>query len=110
MPRIPVGQNPGVVLGLMLGLAAKNGQDKLTIITSPGIHDLGAWLEQLIAESTGKVGKGIIPVDREKLGPPDIYGKDRVFVYLRLESGKDASRKPISPRWKRPETRWSGSL
>jgi transaldolase/glucose-6-phosphate isomerase len=89
-PRIPVGQNPGVVLGLILGLAAKNGQDKLTIITSTGIHDLGAWLEQLIAESTGKLGKGIIPVDRERLGAPEVYGKDRVFAYLRLESEKDA--------------------
>ena len=89
-PRIPVGQNPGVVLGLILGLAAKSGQDKLTIIASPGIHDLGAWLEQLIAESTGKLGKGIIPVDREKLGAPEVYGKDRVFAYLRLESDKDA--------------------
>ena len=90
-PRIPVGQNPGVVLGLILGLAAKSGLDKLTIITSPGIHDLGAWLEQLIAESTGKLGKGIIPVDREKLGAPEVYGKDRVFAYLRLQSDKDAA-------------------
>src|SRR5207247_5635143 len=59
---------------------------KLTIITSPGIFDLGAWLEQLIAESTGKVGKGIIPVDRERLAKPAAYGNDRVFAYLRLAS------------------------
>ena len=62
------------------------GRDKVTIIASPGIHDLGAWLEQLIAESTGKIGKGIIPVDRETLGKPVVYGNDRVFAYLRLQT------------------------
>src|SRR5579863_3911469 len=76
--------NPGVILGNILGVAANHGRDKITIIASPGIHDLGAWLEQLIAESTGKVGKGIIPVDREKPAKPAIYGNDRVFAYLRL--------------------------
>jgi transaldolase / glucose-6-phosphate isomerase len=81
--------NPGVVLGTILGVAAKQGRDKMTIIASPGIFDLGAWLEQLIAESTGKLGKGIIPVDREFLAGPEVYGKDRVFAYLRLESGAD---------------------
>jgi transaldolase/glucose-6-phosphate isomerase len=81
--------NPGVVLGTILGMAAKQGRDKMTIITSPGIFDLGAWLEQLIAESTGKLGKGIIPVDREFLAGPEVYGKDRIFAYLRLESGAD---------------------
>jgi len=78
--------NPGVVLGTILGVAANHGRDKITIITSPGIFDLGAWLEQLIAESTGKIGKGIIPVDRERLAKPATYGNDRVFAYLRLES------------------------
>jgi hypothetical protein len=78
--------NPGVILGTILGVAASHGRDKLTIITSPGIFDLGAWLEQLIAESTGKIGKGIIPVDRERLAKPAIYGNDRVFAYLRLAS------------------------
>jgi glucose-6-phosphate isomerase len=77
-------ENPAVVLGTILGVAATRGRDKLTIIASPGIHDLGAWLEQLIAESTGKVGKGIIPVDRERLARPSAYGNDRVFAYLRL--------------------------
>ncbi len=81
--------NPGVLLGAVLGTAANQGLDKLTIISSPGIHDLGAWLEQLIAESTGKVGKGIIPVDREKLAKPEGYGNDRVFAYLRLETKPD---------------------
>ena len=87
---VPVEENPGVVLGLILGSAAKAGRDKVTIITSPGIYDLGAWLEQLLAESTGKQGKGIIPVDRETIGAPDVYGNDRVFAYLRLDSAPDA--------------------
>jgi transaldolase/glucose-6-phosphate isomerase len=73
-----------VILGNILGVAANHGRDKITIIASAGIHDLGAWLEQLIAESTGKVGKGIIPVDREKPAKPATYGNDRVFAYLRL--------------------------
>jgi transaldolase / glucose-6-phosphate isomerase len=88
---VPVEENPGVVLGLILGSAAKAGRDKVTIVASPGIFDLGAWLEQLLAESTGKQGKGIIPVDREALGAPDVYGKDRVFAYLRLESAPDSA-------------------
>jgi hypothetical protein len=87
---VPVEENPGVVLGLILGSAAKAGRDKVTIITSPGIFDLGAWLEQLLAESTGKQGKGIIPVDRESIGAPEVYGNDRVFAYLRLDSAPDA--------------------
>ena len=63
----------------------------MTIIASPAIYDLGAWLEQLMAESTGKDGKGIIPVDREPLGSPEVYGDDRVFAYVRLESAPDAA-------------------
>jgi len=78
--------NPGFILGNILGVAANHGRDKITIIASPGISDLGAWLEQLIAESTGKIGKGIIPVDRERLAKPASYGNDRVFAYLRLAS------------------------
>jgi transaldolase/glucose-6-phosphate isomerase len=92
-PSIPVEQNPGVMLGLIIGTTAKLGRDKITLITSPGIADLGAWLEQLIAESTGKLGKGIIPVDREALGAPEVYGdsrnSDRIFAYLRLETAPD---------------------
>jgi transaldolase / glucose-6-phosphate isomerase len=90
-PSSAIEQNPGVMLGLVMGTAAKLGHDKITLITSPGISDLGAWLEQLIAESTGKLGKGIIPVDREALGGPDVYGNDRIFAYLRLEGATDAS-------------------
>ena len=84
-----VEKNPGVVLGLLLGTLGWAGRDKVTIVASPGIHDLGAWLEQLIAESTGKIGKGLIPVDREPPGPPAVYGTDRVFAYLRLEGAPD---------------------
>ena len=86
---LPVDKNPGVLLGLILGVAARNGRDKITLIASPPIWDFGAWLEQLMAESTGKEGKGLIPVDREPLGPPDVYGKDRVFAYIRTETGFD---------------------
>ena len=90
-PGVPAQENPGLVLGTILGVAATHGQNKLTLISSPGIHDLGAWLEQLIAESTGKDGKGIIPVDREAIGPPSAYGDDRVFAYLRLEDAPDSA-------------------
>ncbi|MBZ5510065.1 MAG: bifunctional transaldolase/phosoglucose isomerase [Acidobacteriia bacterium] len=86
---VPVEENPGVVLGVILGTLGVRGRDKVTIITSPGIFDLGAWLEQLVAESTGKIGKGLVPVDRERLGRPEVYGNDRVFAYLRLDSAPD---------------------
>jgi len=86
---VPADQNPGVVLGIILGTAARNGRDKVTIIASPGISALGAWLEQLMAESTGKQGKGIVPIDREDIGPPEVYGTDRVFAYVRLETAPD---------------------
>lgn len=78
-----VADNPGVALGLVLGTAARLGLDKLTLVVSPRVHDLGAWLEQLVAESTGKNGTAIIPVDREPLGPPGVYGADRLFVHVR---------------------------
>ena len=87
----PIQSNAGVQLGLLLGSAANAGRDKITIFTSPEIYDLGAWLEQLIAESTGKQGKGITPVDRETIGAPEVYGNDRVFAYVRLKSTADAS-------------------
>jgi len=79
------GDNAGAWLGAVMGQLARAGRDKLTLITSPFISAFGAWLEQLIAESTGKEGKGILPVDGETLGPPEVYGDDRFFVYLRLD-------------------------
>jgi transaldolase / glucose-6-phosphate isomerase len=90
MPWVPVEENPGVVLGTILGVGASRfGRDKMTIVASPRISDLGAWLEQLVCESTGKNGKGIIPIDREPPGAPEIYGSDRLFVYARLRSAPD---------------------
>jgi transaldolase / glucose-6-phosphate isomerase len=88
-PSVSAAENPGVVLGLTLGAAHDLGRDKLTLIASPGIGDLGAWLEQLVAESTGKNGVGIIPVDREETGDPSVYGRDRLFGYLRLAAKPD---------------------
>lgn len=113
-PSVPSVDNPGVVLGTILGVLASQGRDKVTLIASPGIVGLGAWLEQLLAESTGKDGKGLIPVDRELLAAPSVdtsengsetlvllglnfnskglvYGDDRVFVYIRLASDPDAN-------------------
>jgi transaldolase / glucose-6-phosphate isomerase len=86
---VPPEENPGAVLGLVLGLAARSGRDKVTITTTPGIADIGAWLEQLLAESTGKEGKGLVPVDGETLGAPGSYGNDRVFAHLRLAGEAD---------------------
>ena len=91
--KLPVAENPGVQLGLLLGAAANAGRDKITIFTSPEIADLGAWLEQLIAESTGKQGKGITPVDREAIGAPErVRQRPRVCLcapegHHRRESG-----------------------
>ncbi|MBK9205876.1 MAG: bifunctional transaldolase/phosoglucose isomerase [Candidatus Obscuribacter sp.] len=81
-------QNPGVRLGAIMGACAKVGRDKLTIFTSPSIYDFGAWLEQLVAESTGKIGKAIIPVYQESIGALDKYGKDRLFVYIKVDGDK----------------------
>jgi hypothetical protein len=83
--------NPGVRLGVTLGVAARQGRDKVTIVASPALWDFGAWLEQLLAESTGKQGRGLIPVDLEPLGPAAVYGNDRVFVYIRLASAPEAA-------------------
>jgi hypothetical protein len=83
--RVPARANPGAWLGVLLGELAQAGRDKLTFIISPQIASFGDWIEQLIAESTGKEGKGILPVVGEPPGRPDVYGADRLFVYLRLE-------------------------
>ena len=79
----PIRENPGVMLGLQFGVLARQGRDKLTLVSSPSVRGFGAWAEQLVAESTGKDGRGVIPVDGEDVGPPGDYGTDRVFVYLR---------------------------
>ena len=81
--------NPGAILGLILGICHAHGRDKLTIFTTPEIHDVGAWLEQLVAESTGKKGVAIIPVDRETALEADQYGDDRVFAFLTV-TGNDS--------------------
>lgn len=84
-------KNPGVSLGIALGTLAKHGHDKVTIVASPAIYDFGAWLEQLIAESTGKNGRALIPVDRESPGSPEVYGNDRTFVHIRFTPELDAT-------------------
>jgi transaldolase/glucose-6-phosphate isomerase len=89
-PAVPPAANPGVRLGAAMGAAAKEfGRDKITFIASPGIDTFGTWAEQLIAESTGKEGYGIIPVEGEPVGVPAVYGEDRLFVYLRLTGRAD---------------------
>jgi transaldolase / glucose-6-phosphate isomerase len=87
---VPPAQNPGVALGIALGIAAARGRDKVTILTSPTVAAFGAWAEQLFAESTGKRGKGLIPIDGEPLGRPEVYGDDRFFIDLALRGESDA--------------------
>ncbi len=84
-------ENPGAVLGTILGVCQQAGRNKLTIFTSPEIYDVGAWLEQLIAESTGKQGVAIIPIDLEEIAKPEDYTEDRVFAYLKLKDTRDDS-------------------
>ena len=90
-PDVPPQENPGVQLGLAIGLAGLEGRDKVTILSSKKIADFGAWAEQLIAESTGKDGKGLIPIDGEPLGEASVYGKDRFFIDIRTEAEADAA-------------------
>jgi len=90
-PDVPPAQNPGVALGLALGAAARQGRDKVTILASPRLASFGAWAEQLLAESTGKNGKGLIPIDGEPLGHPNAYGDDRFFIDLSLDGEADAA-------------------
>lgn len=91
--------NPGAYLGSILQTMARAGRDKLTLILSPRIQSFGLWLEQLIAESTGKEGKGIVPIEGEPLGPPRVYGPDRFFVSLVL--GQDSSAQALLRRWEK---------
>ncbi len=90
-PSVPAGENPGAWLGAVFAEAAKVGRDKITIVAPPAIQSFGVWAEQLIAESTGKEGKGLVPVADEALGTPQVYGDDRLFVRLALPGDDEPS-------------------
>src|SRR5436853_850735 len=90
-PSVPVGENPGAWLGAVFAEAARVGRDKITIVAPPPVQAFGVWAEQLIAESTGKEGKGLVPVADEALGPPEVYGNDRLFVRLALPGDDEPS-------------------
>src|SRR5687767_4054186 len=81
--QIPAARNPGLALGALLGEAALAGRDKLTVLADEPVSAFALWVEQIIAESSGKHGKGILPVPLEPIGDPGVYGNDRIFVYLR---------------------------
>jgi len=83
-PEIPAGDNAGIRLGLVLAALARSGRDKLTLLASPGLATFPLWIEQLVAESTGKAGRGIVPVAGEPAGTVEAYGDDRVFAFFRL--------------------------
>jgi RpiB/LacA/LacB family sugar-phosphate isomerase len=83
-PAVPVAENPGLRLGAYLAALGLSGRDKVTLVLPEALRALGSWLEQLLTESTGKQGKGLVVVDDEPLGPPETYGADRVFVVLSL--------------------------
>lgn len=87
-PAVPPRENPGALLGAFLAGNAQSGRDKLTLIASEKVKSLGSWIEQLVAESIGKVGKGIVPIDGEPLHSPENYAKDRCFVYIRYGSNE----------------------
>ena len=89
VPYLPLRDNPGGKLGIVLGELWKLGKDKITFLIPKPIHSFGGWLEQLLAESTGKIGKGLVPVDTEPLGSQEVYGSDRVFIYLHLHHHHD---------------------
>jgi transaldolase/glucose-6-phosphate isomerase len=90
-PDVPPADNPGVQLGIALGVAVRQGRDKVTLLCSPRLAAFGAWAEQLVAESTGKNGKGLIPIDGEPLAAPDVYGTDRFFIDLRTDGEVDTA-------------------
>jgi transaldolase/glucose-6-phosphate isomerase len=91
-PFIPAEANPGVSLGTLLGLAARQGRNRVTFVSAKSLDAFGTWAAQLLAASTGKAGLGLVPVVHEALGPPDTYRADRVFVSLRLAKDEDAAR------------------
>jgi transaldolase/glucose-6-phosphate isomerase len=95
-PAIPAGRNPGLVLGAILGEAYLQGRDKLTILTDEEWSSFGSWVEQLIAESSGKEGKGILPIDQEPVLPANVYSSDRIFVYLRQDGREDQRAEEIN--------------
>ena len=86
---VPVDKNPGIWLGAVMGALANRGRNKLTLLMSPQVATFGYWLEQLLAESTGKQGRGIVPIEGEPLGAPAAYGDDRLFVHLRVNGESD---------------------
>lgn len=90
-PFIPSVINPGIGLGCLLGMAQRSGRDKVTFVISPSLKSFGLWVEQLLAESTGKEGLGIVPIQGESLGDPEVYGKDRIFVHLYLISDNNTA-------------------
>lgn len=81
-PDVPAGDNPGLCLGAVLGAGVRSGRDKVTLVIDAEVETFGMWLEQLLAESTGKHGTGVVPIAGERLGPPEVYGDDRVFVAI----------------------------
>lgn len=89
LSSIPVRDNPGIKLGAILGELGGQGRDEVTFLCSPAIGSFGCWLEQLLAESTGKEGKGLVPIEGEEIGKPDVYGNDRLFIYLKVDSFSD---------------------
>ncbi len=101
--EVPVAENPALVLGAVIGVGALRGKDKLTFVVSSGLEAFPVWLEQLVAESTGKQGKGIVPVAGEDLAAPDVYGDDRLFVHITLGDGR--WRRTGRRRSSRPGTR-----
>ncbi|MCH8284444.1 MAG: glucose-6-phosphate isomerase, partial [Chloroflexi bacterium] len=107
---VPAHDNPGAWLGAAMGVLARQGRNKLTLVTSPSISSFGLWVEQLIAESTGKEGKGIVPVAGEPLLEPAAYGNDRFFVYLRLDGDDNADLDQAMQRLQssgQPVLRWA---
>ena len=101
-PEVAIEKNPGVWLGAVMGALAAGGQDKLTLVMSPRLAALGYWVEQLIAESTGKEGRGILPVEGEPLGDPERYGDDRLFVHTRLDGERTSAAVTALERAGRP--------
>jgi glucose-6-phosphate isomerase len=87
--EVPAAEHPALWLGAALGTLGQAGRDKVTFVLPPPLREFGAWVEQLLAESTGKAGTGLLPVEGESLGPPEVYGDDRVFVHLTLAGAED---------------------